>query len=152
MHFMCVWTKFMLKIQHLRRPPAGYFLLYIQLQVTYSFLPWDGTLPIHQVHGPIWILSGNSNKSLWFTWHAKHQLPTRVWFVLETLTTVSFKKHWTWSCCRWQMLTKGWSFLQALRSWDSLLRAMPDIAAHQRPPVEKQPQNKLIKCESLTGG
>lgn len=61
---MCVRTKFVLKIQHLRRPPAGYFLLYIQLQVTYSFLPWDGTLPIHQVHGPIWILSGNSNKSL----------------------------------------------------------------------------------------
>lgn len=34
--------------------------------------------------------------------------------------------------------TKGWSFLQALRSWDSLLRAMPDIAAHQRPPVEQK--------------
>lgn len=33
------------------------------------------------------------------------------------------------------VLTKGWSFLQALRSWDSLLRAMPDIAAHQRPSV-----------------
>lgn len=37
-------------------------------------------------------------------------------------------------------LTKGWSFLQALRSWDSLLRAMPDIAAHQRPPVENNAQ------------
>lgn len=42
------------------------------------------------------------------------------------------------------LLTNGWSFLQALRSWDSLLRAMPDIAAHQRLPVEKTTQNTLI--------
>lgn len=27
-----------------------------------SFLPWDGTLPVHQVHGSIRILSGHSNK------------------------------------------------------------------------------------------
>lgn len=33
-------------------------------QSTYSFLPWDGTLPVHQIHGPIWIFSGHCNESL----------------------------------------------------------------------------------------
>lgn len=41
-------------------------------------------------------------------------------------------------------LTNGWSFLQALRSCDSLLRAIPDITAHQRLPVEKQHKAKQL--------
>lgn len=31
---------------------------------TYSFFPWDGTFPVHQIHGSIRIFSGHSNKTL----------------------------------------------------------------------------------------
>lgn len=31
---------------------------------TYSFLPGNGTFPVHQIHGSIRVFSGHSNKTL----------------------------------------------------------------------------------------
>lgn len=41
---------------------------------TYSFLSWDGTFPVHQVHGSIGILRGHSNEALR---GRKHTVKTR---------------------------------------------------------------------------
>lgn len=38
-----------------------YFLVKVK---TYSFLPGNGTFPVHQIHGSIRIFSGHSNKTL----------------------------------------------------------------------------------------
>lgn len=108
-----------------------------QKQPTYSFLARDGTFPIHQVHGSIRIFSRHSNKTLCGLHETKtHQEKPSLGLLTCIAAHLSYempKRGWL---CIGMWLTKGWSFLQALRSWDSLLSAMPDIAAHQRLPVE----------------
>ncbi len=107
---------------------------------------WSALMPNSLLSSREWRTPSSSDS--WFhqgSWWARRQNP--VWFTRDTKTWLDpspswlhcYQKH-SWvlghkgmKCVR----TNGWSFLQALRSWDSLLRAMPDIAAHQRLPVEK---------------
>lgn len=43
-----------------------------------------------------------------------------------------------WLMYIWVSLTKGWSFLQALRSCDSLLKAIPDMTQQRHPADRKK--------------
>ena len=80
-------------------------------KIHYRFLAWNSTFPVHQIESSIRILRRPSNKTL------------------GQLKNTQIKQTHPSNFVN-QQLTKGWSFLQPLRSSESRAIAIPDIIGH----------------------
>lgn len=124
------------------------------ISCSYPFFPWNGTLPVHEVHCAVRVLCWDSNKTLRENHVQAHQrhgsscqvltgptlylpLPESTGLANRDRQQGPIHRDWAASSSEKMIhcathrnkafLTNGWSFLQAFLSWASLLRAIPDI-------------------------
>lgn len=106
---------------------------------TNPLFSWYRTLPIHEIHGAIWVLGWYSHKTLQRNNKMYHS-------VNHSYELDIFLSYAHLILCICESLTKGWSFLQALRSCDSLLKAIPDMTQQRHPAARKTHHQTCRRC------